>query len=569
MRDDRSASDSEHRRTPATHSLAPHARTCESAGIAGGILFTGGTVLTGDPTRPRAGAIAVSGGRIVAFDDEALDRRDGATEVVDLRGGCLVPGFHDGHIHPLWGGTGLAGAPVDGARSVEELLARVRDHAAAHPGAGWVTGGGYDPALLPGGNGDATVLDTAVADRPVLLWAADHHTAWVNSAALAAAGVDASTPDPPGGTIVRRGDGAPLGALLESAAELVARLVPAPTAADKVAGLQRSLGLMAAAGITWAQDAALAPEDLDVYLAVAAGGRLTSRVNVALRADPGRWRDQRRPFLAARAAAEADGGGMVTARTVKLFADGIVESGTAAMLEPYEDAPHSCGIPVWEGGELAEAVAAFDADGFQVHIHAIGDGGIRTALDAVAHATAENGRRDRRPVVAHTQVVHPDDLPRFAALGVIANFEPLWAQPDAVMVDLTEPRLGRERSRWQYPIGAIARSGAAVSFGSDWPVSSLVPMEGLAVAVTRRTPAGRPPDGWLPEQRVTAGDALAAYTAAGAHQAFAEHDTGTVAVGKRADLCLLADDPTAVPPADLAGLPVEGTWLGGTEVHRR
>ncbi|HEX9993087.1 MAG TPA: amidohydrolase [Acidimicrobiales bacterium] len=533
------------------------------------MIFTGGTILTGDPGRPRAEAAAVDGGRVVALDGEALERRDGATEVVDLAGGCLVAGFHDGHIHPLYGGTELGDAPIGGSASVDEVLDRLRAYAAANPGKAWVTGGGYEPSLLPGGNGDAEVLDRAVPDRPALIWATDHHTAWANSAALAAAGIDERTPDPPAGTIVRRADGRPLGALLESAAELVAQLVPAPTAAEKGDGLGRALPLMAAAGITWAQEAALAPDDLGVYLDLAATGRLTCRVNVAFRSSPSRWRDQLAPFAAARARAADEGGDLVTARTVKFFADGVVEAGTAAMLEPYEDAPHSCGLPNWPAEELAEAVAAFDAAGFQVHVHAIGDGGIRAALDAVEHAAARNGPRDRRPVIAHTQVVHPDDLPRFAKLGVIANFEPLWAQLDPVMVDLTEPRLGAERSRWQYPIGAIARSGATVGFGSDWPVSSLVPTEGMAVAVTRRTPDGVPPDGWLPEQRVTSDLAVAAYTAAGAWQAFAEADAGAVTPGRRADLCLLADDPTTVGEGDLAGLPVLGTWLGGREVFRR
>jgi predicted amidohydrolase YtcJ len=532
------------------------------------MLLTGGTILTGDPARPRAGAVAVAGGRVVALDDEARARHRPGDEVVDLAGGCLVPGFHDGHVHPLWGGTGLAGAPVAGAGSVEEVLAAVRDHAAARPGPGWVVGAGYDPALLPGALGDAEVLDRAVADRPVLLWAADHHTAWVNSAALAAAGIDERTPDPPGGVIARRGDGRPLGALLEEACDLVARLVPAPTPGERADGLRRALRLLAAAGVTWAQDASLAPEDVGVYLDVAAAGHLTTSVNVALRADPDRWRDQLAPFAEARATAAAEGRDLVSARTVKLFADGVVESGTAAMLEPYDDAPHSCGIPFWDGAELAAAVTAFDGAGFQVHVHAIGDAGVRSALDAVEAATAANGERDRRPVVAHTQVVHPDDLPRFAALGVVANFEPLWAQPDAVMLELTEPRLGPERSRQQYPIGAMARSGATVTFGSDWPVSSLVPMEGIAVAVTRQTPEGEPPAGWLPEQRLPVGAAMAAYTAAGAHQAFAEAEQGTITPGRRADLCLLGADPTAVPPSELATVPVEATWLGGTEVHR-
>ena len=252
---------------------------------------------------------------------------------------------------------------------------------------------------------------------------------------------------------------------------------------------------------------------------------------------------------------------------MKLFADGVVEAGTAAMLDPYDDAPHSCGLPVWSPAELAEAVAAFDADGFQVHIHAIGDAGVRAALDAVQYATDRNGPRDRRPVIAHTQVVHPDDLPRFAELAVIANFEPLWAQLDPLQTALTLPRIGPVRGSWQYPMAALLASGAVLSMGSDWPVSSHRPLEGLGVAVTRTTSTGDPPGGWLPDQRLPLGAALSAYTLGAAFQAFEDHRWGTVVPGKRADLVWLAADPYDVDPAALRDVEVRGTWLGGEPTY--
>jgi predicted amidohydrolase YtcJ len=522
-------------------------------------------VLTADGARPRAWAVAVEGGRIVGLDDDAVDGGRPA-EIVDLAGRCLVPGFGDGHIHPLWGGAELADAPIQGCTSVEELLDRLHGWTAAHPELPWITGGGYDPALLPDGNGDAEVLDRAVPDRPVLLWATDHHTAWVNSAALTAAGIESSTPDPPLGTIVRRGDGRPLGSLLEGAAELVTPLIPPKTLAERAAGIRLALERMAAAGITWAQEAALEPEDVAVYREVADAGELTCRVNIALRADPATWRGQRDQFAEARRRHAPEHG--LTVATVKFFADGVIEAGTGALLEPYDDAPHSCGLPNWAPEDLNEAVAAFDADGYQVHIHAIGDGAVRRALDAVEHAIARNGARDRRPVIAHTQLVHPDDVPRFAALGVIANFEPLWAQLDPVMTELTEPRIGKERSSWQYPIGRLARLGTAISFGSDWPVSSMNPLEGMRVAVTRQTPSGDPPGGWLPEQRIAIDEAVAGYTTGVAYQAFTEGEAGMIARGRRADLCLLGADLTAIDGGDVADVPVHGTWLGGREVFR-
>jgi predicted amidohydrolase YtcJ len=257
----------------------------------------------------------------------------------------------------------------------------------------------------------------------------------------------------------------------------------------------------------------------------------------------------------------------VSARTVKFFADGIIEAGTAALLEPYTDAPHTCGLPVWAPDELAAAAAAFDADGFRLHIHAIGDGGIRSALDAIEHVAAVNGPRDRRPVIAHVQLVDPADVPRFAALGVIANVEPLWAQRDAVQRELTEPRLGPVRSARQYPLASLVASGATLSMGSDWPVSSYRPLDGLAVAVTRQGSAGDPPGGWLPHERLPVATALAAYTSGSAYQSFEEVSRGTVAVGKRADLVWLAEDPTARPAVDWPRIEVRRTWLGGRLAH--
>ena len=330
---------------------------------------------------------------------------------------------------------------------------------------------------------------------------------------------------------------------------------------------------MTAAGIVWAQDAAVTPAELDVYLAGAADGLATCRVNVAFRADPARWTHQHDEFLAARALAAASPFGQwVTARTVKFFADGVIESGTGFLLEPYDDCTpdtvHRCGLPNWTAEGLREAVRAFDADGFQIHVHAIGDAGVRMSLDAIEHAARLNGPRDRRPVIAHTQLVHPDDRPRFAALGVIANFEPLWAAYDEFMDTLALPRLGFARTAMQYPIGSIVRSGAPISFGSDWPVSSHHPLEGLAVAVTRTNRRGEPVGGWVPEERIPMLTAIRAYTEGSADQAF-DDDAGRLSVGQRADLVITDRDITAIAGEELGAAQVDETWLGGRRMYAR
>lgn len=548
-------------------SAPPQDSNRATSSSSGTTLFRGGTVRTGDPSAPLARALAVRGGVVVALGEDALALDGTGVETVDLAGGLLMAGFGDGHAHPTHGGRELMQAPVRDATSVAEVAEVVRRHAADHPGQEWVLGGSYQPALAPGGVFDARWLDDAVPDRPVALVSSDHHVLWANSEALRRAGVTADTPDPPAARIDRRPDGSPVGTLVEWAAmDLVQRHIPAPGEDEVRAGVLAATRLMAAAGITWVQDAISLPADVVRCAELAASGELPVRMNLALRAEPGRWTGQRAEFAAARAAAQTIAGDDVTARTVKFFADGVVEAGTAALLEPYVDAPHSCGLPVWDADELAAAITAFDADGFQAHVHAIGDAGIRTALDAFEAAVAANGPRERRPVIAHTQLVDPADLGRFAALGVVANFSPLWAALDDCQLELTQPRLGPERSDRQYPMATLWASGAVLSFGSDWPVSSLRPLDGLSVAVGSRRPDGSP-DGWLAHERLPAAVALSAYTQGVAHQAFEEGRWGTVSVGRRADLVHLASDLLALDAAEWPDVPVLGTWLGGRRTH--
>ena len=536
------------------------------APMTGTTLFRNGSVLRPDG---RTGhALAVRGERIVALDDDALEL--GGREV-DLAGGLLLPAFRDGHVHPLWGGVDLGRLPLDHCTSVDEIVAAVADHAGRRPDLDWIIGGPFLADVPPGGRGEAAWLDAVVPDRPVVLSANDYHTMWVNSRALELAGIDASTPDPDLGVIVRDADGRPTGTLIEAGAmHLVERLLPHPTPAEMRAGLDRGLGHLASLGIAWAQEAAASASDGEVYLAAARLGALPIRVNIAWRAEPTVWRDRFRRFAELRneIADDESCAGRLTARTVKFFADGVIEQGTGHVLEPYDDDHHSCGLPNWTPEELAEAVTAADRLGFQIHVHAIGDGGIRMALDAIEASTSANGRRDRRPVIAHTQLVDPVDRPRFAQLGVVANFEPLWAQLDATMVDLTIPRLGRERSALQYPIGTLAKLGGPISFGSDWPVSSADPLAGLSVAVTRQTRTGEPAGGWLPEERVPILDAVAAYTSGVAHQAHDESDRGDLEVGSVADLVLVDRDITTVDGGEVADASTLGLWVAGSERWR-
>jgi predicted amidohydrolase YtcJ len=528
-------------------------------------VFRNGSVLRADG---RTGhALAVEAGRIVALDDDALAL---AGSTVDLGGGLLLPAFRDGHVHPLWGGVDLGRLPLDQHDHIDAVLRAVADYAAAHPELEWIIGGPYRADVPPNGRGEAQWLDAVVPDRPVVLSANDFHTMWVNSRALELAGIDAATPEPELGVIVRRPDGSPTGTLIEGGAmSLVERVLPHPTDDAMQAGLARGLHHLARLGIAWVQEAASTTSDGAVYLAAARAGALPIRANIAWRAEPATWADRLGAFAELRREIDDEPAcaDRLTARTVKFFADGVIEQGTGYVLDPYDDAPHSCGLPNWTPEGLREAVVAADAAGFQIHVHAIGDGGVRMALDAIASAGERNGARDRRPVIAHTQLVQPDDRVRFAELGVIANFEPLWAQLDEVMTDLTIPRLGPERSALQYPIATLARMGAPLSFGSDWPVTDADPLAGLAVAVTRQNRHGEPAGGWLPEERLPILDAVAAYTSGSAAQAF-DDDRGTLDVGARADLTLVDTDITAVAGHEVADATARGLWLDGREVWR-
>ena len=520
------------------------------------LLFRGGTVAA---ERGDARELLVLDGAIAAAGEPV----PAGAETVELDGGYLGPAFGDGHAHLLLAGREFAGPPVRDARSVDELVTAVGDWAAAHPEAEWVLGGGYDATLAPDGVFDARWLDEAVADRPVVLRAWDYHTVWCNSAALARAGLTAATPDPPDGILPRRPDGSPVGTLIESGAtDPVLGLLPATPLPAAVEQLRRATAYAAACGITWVQDAWVEPADLDAWVLAAEQGALAVDADLALRADPTRWQRQRSELAGLRARAERGPG--LSCRTLKFFVDGIVENRTAYLLEPYAD---RCtrGLPVWRSAQLAEAFRDADRLGFDLHLHAIGDGGVRLALDAVA-ALRAGGGADRRVTLAHAQLVDEADLHRFAALDVTVCFQPLWAAPDAVMRGLTLPRLGPRRGL-QYRIRSVLDSGAAVSFGSDWPVTSPDVLAGIRTAVTRQTPDGLPAGGWQPSERITVEEALAAATSGVARQGRAGDVRGRIAAGAQADLVWLSADPRAVDPAALGDVSVLGTWRRGDRTH--
>ena len=532
------------------------------------LVFTGGGVYTVDGARSWAQAVAVAGGRIVYVgpDSGATPWIGPGTRRVDLAGKMLLPAFHDSHVHPVSSGVDALDCDLRGLTTADEVLAAIARFAAAHPQAAWIRGGGWELPLFPGGNPSKGLLDRVVPDRPALLEASDGHSAWVNSRALALAGVTRATPDPPHGRIERDpSTGEPSGTLRESAVRLVSRHLPPRTAREREDGLRLALKLANGFGLTSLQEADASEDILEAYRALDAAGALTARVSVAIgaRTDEGladlpRLRALRARYRGRRYHADA----------VKIFADGVIETRTAALLEPYIGFGDDRGHTNLEPEAFRALAAALDRDGFQIHVHAIGDRAIRDALDALEAARNANGARDSRHHIAHLELIDPADIPRFRRLGVVANFQPFWSNGDEYLTKMTEPELGPARSRWLYPIASVEAAGGVTAFGSDWNVSSMNPLDGIEVALTHREPEKGPGPAWLPEERITLPDAIAGYTIRGAYLDFTEKETGSIEAGKAADLVVLDRNLFEIPSSQIHQAKVLWTLLEGKEVYR-
>jgi predicted amidohydrolase YtcJ len=514
-----------------------------------------------------AQAIAVRDGRVVYLGDDRGARSfvGPRTTVIELEGRMVLPAFRDTHVHPR-GGIQLGECPLDGLSSRQAVLDSVRRCAASHPGLAWIRGSGWQLPVFPNANPRKEWLDAIEPHRPVFLRAADGHSAWVNSRALELAGITRTTRDPPHGRIERDSvTGEPSGTLRESAMRLVADLLPARTPREVREGLLRAVAMANRFGIVALHDAAVDTTLLAAYAALDSAGELTARVIAAIQVNPGGGASQVDSLRAWRA--RFAGRRYFAPRAAKLFIDGVIEARTAALLAPYLGGSGR-GEPNFSPEALDTTVAALDAAGFQVHAHAIGDRAVRMALDAFAFARALNGPRDARPIIAHLELIDSTDLPRFAALGVIPSVQPLWAQADDYITRLTEPVLGPERSAHLYPIGSLARSGAVLAAGSDWPVTGMNPLEAIQVAVTRRGVTAPPGPPWLPDETVGLATILQAYTWGGAYAAGDEATAGTLEPGNAADLIVLDRDLFRIPPPDIHRARVLLTLLDGRPVWR-
>ena len=534
------------------------------------LALRNGAIYTMDGARSWAETIAIDDGRLVYVGNDAGAKAyiGPQTQVVDLEGRMVLPGMQDVHVHPISGGIEANGCDLNAATNVEVYVATIKKYADEHPDEPWIKGGGWAmSAFGPGALARKELIDAVVPDRPVILWSRDGHTVWANSKALAAAGITKDTPDPPDGRIDRDPKtGEPVGSLQEGAGSLVAEKAPPDTDATRDAGLRYAVEMLNRYGITGVQDASVNAEDLKTYHRLDDAGELTLHVVGSIWWERDKGLEQIEDIKRLRSEYT---GGRIDAGTVKIMQDGVMENYTAVVLEPYKlpGKKDVRGIPMVEPELLKQAVTKLDADGFQVHFHAIGDGAVRQALDAVEAARTANGELGHRHHISHIQLIHPDDQPRFRKLGVVANFQPLWAYADDYVIELTLPFISKQTASYMYPIASMHKSGAVVAFGSDWSVSSANPFEEMETAITRMDALGKPVTAWMPEERIGLPEALAAFTINAAWTNRDEKNTGSLEVGKRADLAVLDRNLFEIAATEISDTKVLVTLFEGKPVH--
>jgi predicted amidohydrolase YtcJ len=531
------------------------------------VIFINGAVYTMDVNRSWATAVAVRDDKIiyVGFDEGVAALKGPDTRVVDLDGKMLMPSFQDVHIHPMESGKQALTVNLEGMRTIREYVAVVKAYADANPDEAWILGGGWSMAVFgPGARTSKRLLDAVVPDRPVFLTSSDGHTGWANSKALEAAGIDQDTQDPASGIVDRDPEtGEIIGSLQEGAMELLTPHIPPSSAEFDQRSLKYSVDLLNSYGITAITDAWVLKPTLEAYRALDDRDELTLRVVASLWWERTLGLEQIEEFKQLR---DEFTNGNVNASTVKIMQDGVLENYTGALSEPYFVGGFPTGIPMVDPAFLKTAVTALDAEGFQVHFHAIGDAAITQCLDAVEAAIDSNGNAHRRHHISHLQLIHPNDLPRFRELDVVANFQPLWAYADEYVTDLTIPFIGEERAEWMYTIRSVVNAGGMIAFGSDWFVSTANPFPQIETAITR-TDAEADDAPFMPHETIDLATALAAFTINSAYVNGIDDVSGSIAAGKLADLIVLDRNLFAIPAKEISETKVLLTLFGGKTVH--
>jgi hypothetical protein len=536
------------------------------------LIITNGRVFTADGASALAEAVAIRGNQIVKVGSTRDMRRlrSDDTAEIDARRGTVMPGFNDAHLHFVSGGLALSKVDLLDATTLDRIKTRIAEFAAAHPDAPWVEGRGWYYEPFPGGLPHKAILDEVVPDRPAYMVAYDGHTAWVNSRALALAGITRRTKDPNNGVVVKDArTGEPTGVLKEAAMSLVGRLLPEPSRDTRLAALRAAMREAHRFGVTSIQNAHGNAEELALYDELRRSGELKVRVYSALSVGPGYDETGTADLEAIRQRYPDDP--LFKTGAIKMLVDGVIEGHTAVMLEPYANRPGERGTPRFTAEELQRLVTAFDAGGWQLMIHAIGDGGIRMVLDAFESAAARNPEpaRGRRHRIEHIETTDPADIPRFGRLGVIASMQPFHANPSPNQIAVWTANIGDERASRGWVYRSIHQAGGRLAFGSDWPVVTLDPRYGLNMAVNRTTPEGTPAGGWYPSERLPLAVAIEAYTSGAAWASFDEQRKGRLAPGQLADIVILSKDLFSLPASRLLEAEVTTTIFDGKVVFSR
>jgi predicted amidohydrolase YtcJ len=541
------------------------------------LMLVKARIYTVDSSHPWAEALAIRDGKILAVGTgEEIERYRGPkTKVIDAKGRLILPGFTDCHVHFMEGSLLMQQISLSGAQTIREIQQRVKAYAAAHPDEPWLLGRGWNyPVFAPSGLPDKKYLDEIVPDRPVYLDGFDGHTFWANSKALDLAHITKDTPNPPGGMFVRDpATGELTGAIKEDVADaFVRRVIPEPSHKKKLmtlfAGIEyaNQLGLTRVHGLSEIDALRDDLHNVELMRELQRDGKLTLRFYLAYRLDPPEvTHEQLNQIIQVRDRYDDE---WIAAGSVKFFLDGVIETHTAAMLAPYSDDPSQSGHLFWDPERYQHFVAELDSHRIQIFTHAIGDKAIRTALDAYENAAKVNGTKDSRHRIEHIEDASAADIPRFGKLGVIASMQPLHAYPDDDTLTVWARNVGPERAHRGWAWHSIEAGGGVLAFGSDWPVVTLSPWEGLQNAVTRQTREGEPKRGWLPEERISLEDAIKGYTLNAAFAGHREKTEGSLEPGKVADVIVLDQDIFKVDASKIAETEVLLTIVGGKSVYQ-
>jgi predicted amidohydrolase YtcJ len=528
-----------------------------------------GKIYTLNPKQAWAEALAIRGERIVAVgsDTDIANLQSQDTKVIDAKGHLVLPGFTDCHIHFIDGSFSLGRVNLEDAKDAADIQQRLREYGGKHPGNDWILGRGWNYAMFPTSLPDKKYLDEVFPDRPAFLEGYDGHTYWANSKALALAHITKDTPNPPNGIIVRDPQtGEATGALKEAAQSLVLAVIPKPTRGEKLAALRDGIRWANENGLTRVHSAGGDFEEFDLYDELLRHGDLTLRFYVSYFQDPPELRPQ--DISAIEDARKKYTGDWLSAGAVKFMIDGVIESHTAAMLEPYSDDPSLKGKLFWDPDKYKSAIAELDKRNLQLFTHAIGDYGIRTALDGYENAERLNHTSGRRPRIEHIESVSTADIPRFGKLGVVGSMQPLHSYPNNDTLDVWARNIGPERASRAWVWKSIAKDGGQLAFGSDWPVVTLNPFKGIQTAVTRQTSEGLPMDGFVPSQRLSVAEAIRGYTLGAAFAGFREKTEGSLEPGKLADLIILSQNLFQIDPHTIDKTKVLTTVVGGRVVFQ-